>query len=146
MFNIDCIFIKMQAIMDWGSPWFTFWSHPIGPDVEGAMWKWVQYMTQRWTALLVGASLLNPFHLSSEERRPFGKIFHINFGCKIYVDQLQSLFYMLLRNAAHNDQSFPMNYNGIQFKHTIHKMFLYNLCVPRMNCLILGQWNIVMLS
>lgn len=50
-------------------------------------------------ALLVGTSLSNLYHRSSEEKRPSGKSLslHTNVGCKFYIEFLQSV---AVRTAA----------------------------------------------
>lgn len=80
MWNQDPL-SEMQESLEWGGPWCTSWNRPIGPNAEGAMLKWVQFMTQRWTEPLAGMNLLSPFHLSSEEKRPSGK--NLNFHTNV---------------------------------------------------------------
>lgn len=70
---INVALVFAQVSIEWGGLWCTSWSRPIGPKVKNTMWKSVQHMTRRCTALPGGASPWSRFPLSLEEKKPSGK-------------------------------------------------------------------------
>lgn len=76
----NVVLVFTQVSMEWGGPWCTSWSRPIGPKARDAMWKSVQRSTQRCAALPGGASLWSRFPPSSEEKKLSGKSTKYNFS------------------------------------------------------------------